>query len=104
MLSYFVKAFYAPKVKSHLHYHKERTEDYYIISGKAKVIVDTKEHYLRASSHLKVLPNQQHQVLNESDIDGLCLIVKCSPAWIPQDFNLVTHQNEATNIFIKSRF
>jgi mannose-6-phosphate isomerase-like protein (cupin superfamily) len=85
------KASYNPESFSQLHYHQERTEDYYIVSGNATVIIDSQEHHLTAGSHIRINPMQQHQVINASKQENLQLIVKCVPAWVREDFHLVTN-------------
>jgi mannose-6-phosphate isomerase-like protein (cupin superfamily) len=82
-----------PKGVSSLHFHNERTENYYVLSGKAKILLDGKEHILTAGDHLEILTRQQHQVINESDKEKLALVVKCEPAWIFQDSHVVNADN-----------
>ena len=82
------KATYTPEAYSKLHYHQERTEDYYIIDGQAKVMLDGEEYHLSRGDHIRILPGQLHQVFNESAQEELKLIVKCVPAWIKEDFHL----------------
>lgn len=84
----WAKASYKPKAYSELHYHQDRIEDYYIISGHAKVIIDGEEHHLSCGDHIQILPEQEHKVVNESTQEELKLIVKCVPAWIKEDFHL----------------
>lgn len=85
----WAKASYKPAAYSELHFHDERTEDYYIVSGHAKVILDGGEHHLFPGDHIQIPPRQQHQVFNESTQEELTLVVKCAPAWIRDDFHLV---------------
>lgn len=85
----WANASYNPEACSQLHYHQQRTEDYYIISGHATVMLDGEEHHLSPGKHIRILPQQQHQVINESKHEKLNLIVKCAPAWIQEDFHPV---------------
>ncbi len=71
------------------HFHKERTEIYYVTSGVAKVILDGVEHIVKEGESIDINPNQHHQVFNASDEAGLEMLVKCTPAWIFQDMTFV---------------
>lgn len=74
------------------HYHNERTEQYYVLSGQAKVMVDGKEHIMKAGDNLEILPGQKHQVINTSTSEPLEIVVKCEPAWVYED----SHEVEST--------
>lgn len=80
-------ATFVPNGHSSAHFHKDRTEDYYITSenAQAHITVDGKEYELTTGDHLRILPNQVHQVLNTSQENPLSLIVKCVPSWIFSD-------------------
>ncbi len=86
----WAKASFDPRASSPAHFHKERTEDYYITSENAKVlvVVGDVEHRLSTGDCLKILPNQRHQVTNLSSSDPFSLVVKCVPAWVFEDYNL----------------
>lgn len=71
------------------HFHKDRTEIYYVTSGIARVIIDGIEHSVKEGESINIQPNQHHQVFNDSDASGLEILVKCTPSWIYQDMNLV---------------
>ncbi len=81
---------FEPQGVSSLHFHKERTENYYILSGKASIMLDGEEHILEAGGHIEINPGQKHQVKNVSDKENLALVVKCEPAWIFQDSHVVS--------------
>ncbi len=74
---------------SPLHYHRERTEIYYIISGSAKVIIDGHENFLSLGENIQIFPGQTHQVHNASSEGELKLIVKCTPSWVVVDCCLI---------------
>jgi mannose-6-phosphate isomerase-like protein (cupin superfamily) len=80
---------------SSAHYHNERTEQYYILSGQAKVMVDGKEHMMKAGDNLEIRPGQKHQVINTSVSEPLAIVVKCEPAWVFQDSHEVNSTLDA---------
>jgi mannose-6-phosphate isomerase-like protein (cupin superfamily) len=79
---------YSIKGYSQPHYHNERTEDYYIISGKAKVIVDGKVNELVPGESITIPPKHKHQVISIGE-QNLEMMVKCTPAWVVEDQNFV---------------
>ncbi len=84
----WAKASYKPKAYSQLHYHQYRTEDYYIISGCAIVVIDNEKYHLTPGKQIQILPGKHHQVINELE-EELKLIVSCTPSWILEDFHVV---------------
>lgn len=86
----YAKAMYEPGGSSVMHYHNAHTENYYIIEGVAKVMLDGIAHELQVGDCLRIPIGCQHQVLNITPQHGaLVLIVKCVPSWTVDDFNLV---------------
>lgn len=81
----FAKISFKPGGFSALHHHVELTEEYYILQGKAQVIVDEVVHVLDPGGHIKILPGQKHQVINQSIGSMLELLVYCTPAWQQKD-------------------
>jgi mannose-6-phosphate isomerase-like protein (cupin superfamily) len=73
---------------SRLHYHEERTEDYFITAGIAEVIVDGQKHLLHAGETIRILPRQAHQVINVGN-EPLNLVVRCVPAWVVNDQHFI---------------
>jgi mannose-6-phosphate isomerase-like protein (cupin superfamily) len=71
------------------HFHKERTEIYYVTYGIARVVLDGVEHIVKEGEAIEINRNQHHQVFNVSDEAGLEILVKCTPAWVFQDMNIV---------------
>ena len=80
---------YRPLSASNLHEHHHHVEDYYILAGKAKVMVDGKAHMLSPGETITIQSNQVHRVINPSEDEPLMLFVKCMPAWVPEDYHLV---------------
>ncbi len=85
----WAKAVYNPSAYSQLHYHSNRAEDYFILKGFAKVLIDNKKYFLKAGDHVHISPNQQHQVINASEKEELILIVKCIPSWDKNDYHII---------------
>lgn len=50
------------------HYHKVKTEFFYITSGEGSVILDGKEISLKKGSSLLVQPGMNHEFINKSDV------------------------------------
>lgn len=86
----YAKAMYEPGGSSVMHYHDEHTENYYIIEGVAKVMLDGVALELQMGDCVTLPVGSHHQVLNITPQDGaLVLIVQCVPSWTVDDFNLV---------------
>ncbi len=80
---------FEPKGSSLYHYHQDHAETFYILYGKAIILIDEQEHILTASDHIKINRGQRHQVINISEDEQLVLIAKCEPAWSHQDVHFV---------------
>ncbi len=78
-----------PKGVSPLHFHQHITEDYYVFSGKAHITIDGTTRVIAAGGHIRILPKQRHQVLNQSEEQPLHLLTRCVPAWTQADHILV---------------
>ncbi len=87
----WAQAIFEPEASSAKHFHKDRTEDYYVTSAsaRAKVIIDGVEKALSTGDHIEILPGQVHQVFNLSEERELSLFVKCYPSWAFEDHNVV---------------
>lgn len=66
------------------HYHKEREESYYVISGSGKVIIDGVESSIQRGSLVYTKPNEKHSFINEGEDDFIYLIIT-APYWVPED-------------------
>lgn len=73
-----------PNCSSRAHYHPEAEETYYILKGKAKMIINGKEYYVHSGDTIFVRPPERHQIFTEGDED-LEFIVICAPAWEPSN-------------------
>ena len=63
-----------------LHYHPEAEETYYILKGKAKMVVDNKEFNLVAGDLLLIKQLEKHKIFQVGE-DDLEFLVVCAPAW-----------------------
>jgi hypothetical protein len=79
---------YQEKGYSALHYHNEQTENYYVIAGQAKVIVDDQEYFLSPGETITIFPGQKHQVFSVGE-KNLTMVVRCTPAWRFSDQHFV---------------
>ena len=84
----WARAIFAKGSSSPAHYHNERTELYYVIAGRASVMIDGAEHLLSPGEFVEILPRQEHQVFSVGE-ETLEIMVKCSPAWVFTDQHLV---------------
>ncbi len=73
-----------PKTKSDEHYHKEREESYFVISGKGRAIIDGVESKIREGSLVYTKPNEKHEFINDGEDEFIYLIIT-APFWIPED-------------------
>lgn len=74
----------APGLSSDPHFHKEREESYYFISGTGKAIVGDQEHLIISGTLIYASPLEKHQFVNDGT-DPLRYLVITAPGWIPQD-------------------
>lgn len=71
-----------PNCSSLLHYHPKAEETYYILNGKAKMLINDKEYIVHSGDAIFIRPPERHQIFTEGDED-LEFIVICAPAWEP---------------------
>lgn len=71
-----------PGCSSRPHYHPEAEETYYILKGRAKMIINDVEHFLWPGDAVFIRPPEKHQIFIMGDED-LEFIVVCAPAWEP---------------------
>lgn len=67
------------------HYHKASEETYYILKGKAAMVIDGQAFTLSPGQSCLILPGEVHQVFNHESED-LEFLVFCAPPWTPHDF------------------
>lgn len=66
------------------HYHPVAEETYYILSGRARMLVDDRELQLLPGDALLILPPEKHQIFNTGECE-LEFIAVCAPAWTPDN-------------------
>lgn len=69
---------------SNLHYHKVTEETYFVLKGKAEMLVNGKEFQLIPGQACYLELGDVHQVWNEGEAD-LVFLAFCAPAWVPED-------------------
>lgn len=74
----------APGRSSDPHFHKEREESYYFISGDGKAIVGDQEHQINSGTLIYASPMEKHEFLNTGTTPMRYLVIT-APSWIPQD-------------------
>jgi mannose-6-phosphate isomerase-like protein (cupin superfamily) len=74
----------APGKASLPHHHKISEESYYILHGRARMLIDGHSFDLLPGQACIILPGQVHQIFNNSDHE-LEFLAICSPAWYPED-------------------
>jgi mannose-6-phosphate isomerase-like protein (cupin superfamily) len=73
-----------PEFSSQAHYHKISEETYYILKGKARMIIDDNEFTLSPGQACLLMPGEVHQIFNDEKED-LEFLAVCAPAWTPDD-------------------
>jgi mannose-6-phosphate isomerase-like protein (cupin superfamily) len=71
-----------PGKSSLLHYHPEAEESYFILRGKARMMLADEEAILVPGQAVLIPPPQPHQIINIGETD-LTFIAFCVPAWEP---------------------
>ena len=67
------------------HYHRALEETYFLLQGKARMIIDGREFTLVPGEACLIMPGEVHQVFNEEE-ETLEFLVVCAPPWTPDDF------------------
>jgi len=65
-----------------MHYHPVAEESYYILNGRAKMLLDNEESELTAGQIVLIPPGARHKIYNTGDQE-LEFLVVCVPAWEP---------------------
>jgi mannose-6-phosphate isomerase-like protein (cupin superfamily) len=73
-----------PKCSSRLHYHPEDEETYYILKGKARMVIDGKEYAVGPGDAIFIKPPEKHQIFTDGNQD-LEFVVVSAPAWQPSN-------------------
>jgi mannose-6-phosphate isomerase-like protein (cupin superfamily) len=58
-----------------LHFHFKSTQFFYIIQGKATIIIEGQRHELTSDQGIGVPQNLAHKIINESDMDMDFLVI-----------------------------
>lgn len=73
-----------PGKMSPAHYHKVSEETYYILAGKADMVIDGFEFSLSPGQACLIMPGEIHQIFNNED-EELHFLTVSAPAWVPDD-------------------
>lgn len=73
-----------PGGSSSRHYHRQSEETYYILRGRARMVLDGRELSLVPGQALLIQPPEQHQIANAGE-DDLEFLAICAPAWTAED-------------------
>ena len=66
------------------HYHKISEEIYYVLSGKAIIVIDNEEYTLTKNDSCLIMPGDVHQIFNYSN-NKVEFLVTSAPARNPTD-------------------
>lgn len=66
------------------HYHNVSEETYYVLRGKARMVIDDREMMLEPGHACLIEPGEEHQIFAIGDED-LEFITVSAPPWIPDD-------------------
>jgi mannose-6-phosphate isomerase-like protein (cupin superfamily) len=67
------------------HYHTVAEESYYMLKGRARMIIEGTELSLTPGQAVLIKPREVHQIFNDTDTT-VEFLVACAPAWQPGDF------------------
>ncbi len=70
------------------HFHRGLEETYFLLKGRARMVINEHEFFLSPGEACLILPGEIHQVFND-DEETLEFLVFCAPAWTPDDFVVV---------------
>ena len=73
-----------PGKSSVAHHHLVAEETYFILKGRARMVVDDREFFLEPGQSCLIQPGEVHQIFNPGEADVEFLAV-CAPAWVPGD-------------------
>ena len=80
----FAHVLVPPGKLSPQHYHRISEESYYILKGRAHMVVDANEFILEPGQACLIKTGEVHQVFNRAAED-LEFLVVCAPPWTPDD-------------------
>lgn len=64
------------------HYHPKAEESYYIISGKARMVIGDETEFLMPGMSVLIPQNKTHQIFNDGQ-EPLVFLTICVPSWTP---------------------
>ncbi len=73
-----------PGKASRKHYHPEAEESYFILSGKAHLILDGEAYTLHAGQSVAITSGMVHQIFNDGTTP-LHFLAVCVPSWTPEN-------------------
>ena len=71
------------------HFHADRTEVYTALDNNASVIVNGERYDLRRGQEFVIKPGQVHWVRASDPTNPAHIMVRCTPAWTPNDHHVV---------------
>jgi mannose-6-phosphate isomerase-like protein (cupin superfamily) len=80
----FVHVVIPARKLSPAHYHKVSEETYYILEGRAHMVINGNEFTLSRGQACLIMPSEVHQIFNNQEKD-LEFIAVSAPAWTPDD-------------------
>jgi mannose-6-phosphate isomerase-like protein (cupin superfamily) len=82
-----------PGKSSLLHYHPEAEESYYILEGKARMLLANEEAIVVPGQAILIPPQKPHKIINVGETD-LAFLAFCVPAWEPTNTAFPEKTNE----------
>ena len=73
-----------PGVTSAPHFHKEREESYFIVSGVGSATIGDETVAVQAGDLVHARPGEKHSFLNSGELPMRYLVIT-APSWIPDD-------------------
>lgn len=73
-----------PSQSSDPHFHKEREESYYFLSGTGIAEVGEKTVEVQKGDLIHAMPGEKHQFKSSSS-DPLEYLIITAPSWVPED-------------------
>jgi len=79
-----------PNCSSKLHYHIKAEETYYILKGRARMVINGEDHLVCSGDVIFILPLEKHQIFTQG-MEDLEFITICAPPWNTNDNIYVDH-------------
>ncbi len=82
----FVYVVIPPNGSSVAHYHRVAEETYYMLKGKARLVINENEFILKPEDACLIMPGEVHQIFNIAESgEVLEFVAVCAPAWVAED-------------------